>query len=586
VLHAKQDRYANDERGFNQDQSYCMVLLVVGILLSAATVTFLETRHETRALEGIRAATAIVTDKIMPLVERIAVLRYDVAQVQQWLTDISATRAQDGLDDGEEKAAEFAADFNEQIDAAIITATELGLTDVVKDLQVTKESFGPYYETGQRMARAYVAGGPAAGNALMAEFDQTAEHITENMTRLIEDVHSAKADRVSILNGSINEVFDSAEDLQTVISVAGGGIFVVIAGFLVFVRRAIVTPLDRMSGVMRELADGKLDVTVGFEARRDEIGRIAAAVEVFKRNAVERQRLEAQQAEEMKARERRTTRVEALINDFEREVEQALAAVGAAAAEMQETSQAMSATAEETNHQATAVAAASEQASSNVQTVATAAEELASSIQEISRQVGQSSSISRDATEQAAQTQATVRDLAQAAEKIGQVVDLITNIAAQTNLLALNATIEAARAGDAGKGFAVVAGEVKSLATQTAKATGEIAGQINAVRSKIDGTVAAIESIVGTIGKINEIATSIAAAIEEQGAATNEIARNVEQAALGTQEVSGNISGVTQAAGETGAASSQVLQSARRLISQSEDMRRFVDTFLAEVRAA
>lgn len=355
----------------------------------------------------------------------------------------------------------------------------------------------------------------------------------------------------------------------------------------VLIGKAICRPLRAMTGVMGDLANGQLEVEVPGLGRADEIGQMAAAVQVFKDSAVEKVRLEEQrEKDKARAEVERKQAMQALADHFEGEVAAVMEALGGSAGEMKSTSQAMSATAEQTSRQASAVAAASDQASSNVQTVAAAAEELSSSIREIARQMGESSSIARDAAGEAEKTQATVRGLAAAAEKIGEVVDLINAIAGQTNLLALNATIEAARAGDAGKGFAVVAGEVKSLANQTAKATEEIAAQINAVRAEIDGTVGAIEGIVGTIGKINEIAASIAAAVEEQDAATQEIARNVEQAAQGTQEVTSNIAGVTQAAGETGSAASQVLTMADQLAVHSEDMRRYVTKFLTDTRAA
>jgi methyl-accepting chemotaxis protein len=295
--------------------------------------------------------------------------------------------------------------------------------------------------------------------------------------------------------------------------------------------------------------------------------REAEAAELEKQRAEEAQReaerqKAAEAAEQQRLAEERAERMEALIQDFDAKVSQALETVAGAANQMQHTSQSMGATAEETSSQSTVVAAAAEQASANVQTVAAAAEELASSVAEIGRQVEQSTKMAESAVAEANHTNETVRGLAEEAQKIGDVVDLIADIAGQTNLLALNATIEAARAGDAGKGFAVVASEVKNLANQTAKATQDIADQIGSIQGSTEEAVKAIKGIGDTIGGINDIATSIASAVEEQGAATGEISRNVQEAAQGTQEVSSNIVGVTQAAAETGTAASQVLTAA------------------------
>jgi len=378
---------------------------------------------------------------------------------------------------------------------------------------------------------------------------------------------------------------DHSRGLILVIAITGVAVFLAFA-LAVMIGSQVSGRVIELADTMRHLADGNLNAEVRFNDAQDEISGMARAVQIFKENAIERERLEAEQAREQETREARAKRMEELTESFDHNVANILEALSSASTEMHSTSESMSATAEETSQQAMSVSAISEQASSNVQTVASATEELNVSIKDIARQMNDTSQAARGASEEAQQTQGAVRALADSAQKIGDVISLITDIAEQTNLLALNATIEAARAGDAGKGFAVVASEVKSLANQTAKATEDIATQINAVRDQVDGTVGNIESVVKRIEMINDIATTVAAAVEEQQAATQEIARNAEEAANGTQEVAKTFVNVKEAANETGTASSQVLSSAQQLASQSDEMKRFVERFLADIRAA
>ncbi|MCA1909726.1 MAG: methyl-accepting chemotaxis protein [Magnetospirillum sp.] len=352
------------------------------------------------------------------------------------------------------------------------------------------------------------------------------------------------------------------------------------------IGRGITRPLNAMTAAMDRLANGDLETPVPDAEGKDEIAAMAQALAVFKRNAQERRRLEAQAQAETQARLERQARVERLTADFDARAAELVRAVAGASSTLSDTASGMSAAADQTSSQATAVAAASTQAATNVETVAAAAEELAASITEISRQVSHSNAISLKAADEAKRTDTEVRHLSEAAGRIGEVVQLINDIASQTNLLALNATIEAARAGEAGKGFAVVAGEVKSLANQTTKATEEIGSQISAVQERTRAVVAAINGIGAVIAEVSQIAGSIAAAVEEQAAATAEIARNVEQAAAGTAEVNSTITGVQQAAADTGQAASTVLSASRTLSEQAESLRQTVDGFLSQVKTA
>jgi len=348
----------------------------------------------------------------------------------------------------------------------------------------------------------------------------------------------------------------------------------------------ISRPISAMTAAMRRLADRDMSVEIPGAGQRNEIGGMAAAVQVFRDNMVEADRLAAEQEADRSAKAARAARLEGMVQDFESKAGGAVAQLSAASAQMETTAQGMSANAEQTGHQASAVAAAAEEANINVQTVASAAEELAASIGEIGRQVAHSAGITGKAVEDARRTDAIVRALAESTQKIGDIVGLISSIAGQTNLLALNATIEAARAGEAGKGFAVVASEVKSLALQTSKATREIGEQVGQVQTATGEAVEAINGITAVIGEVSAIATSIAAAVEEQASATAEIARSIQQTAANTHQVTSNIAGVSQAASETGAAGGEVLRAAAGLSQQAEQLRQEVDGFVAGVRAA
>ncbi|KPG01045.1 chemotaxis protein [Rhodopseudomonas sp. AAP120] len=361
---------------------------------------------------------------------------------------------------------------------------------------------------------------------------------------------------------------------------------IIIAGLL-FLGRAVTRGIVDMTTAMGRLAQNDLTVEVPHADRRDEIGKMAMAVQVFKDNAVRVRQLEAEQQEaERRQVAQRKAEMMKMANGFEAAVGEIVNTVSSASTELEASATTLTLSADRAQHLSSTVAAASEEASTNVQSVASATEELSSSISEISRQVQESARIAVDAVNQARNTDDRVSELSKAATRIGDIIELINTIAGQTNLLALNATIEAARAGEAGRGFAVVASEVKALAEQTAKATGEISQQISGIQSATNDSVTAIKQITGTIEQLSEIASTIAAAVEEQGAATQEISRNVQQAAQGTQQVSSNVIDVQRGATETGSASSQVLSSAQSLAKESTRLRTEVGLFLDTVRAA
>jgi len=385
----------------------------------------------------------------------------------------------------------------------------------------------------------------------------------------------------------LDDLDDKFRPIIWVLGLAILGIGAISSAIAWFIGRSISRPLAQLGARMQDLADGKLETDIPGVGRGDEVGKMAATVQIFKDNAERVRELEKADADrQQRAAAERRSAMENLAADFERSVNGIVRSVSAAAAGMQDTAQSMTATASDASARAATVSSASQTASSNVGTVAAAAEELSGSVAEISRQVARSSEIASQAVGDAERTNATVQVLSTGAEKIGEVVKLIHSIAAQTNLLALNATIEAARAGESGRGFAVVASEVKALANQTAKATEEISSQVAAMQQSTSDAVAAIDGITQTIAQMSEITVSISTAVGQQGEATREIARNIQSVAAGSSEINAHIGGVTTAAAAAGAAASDVLANARELDNQSGMLRSAVDGFLAKVRAA
>lgn len=389
--------------------------------------------------------------------------------------------------------------------------------------------------------------------------------------------------------GSDTETKKAAEGFTFGLGITAGVLFLALvcgfaAGFLIV--RDVSRGISSIVMPMQALGRGDLDVEIPHRGDKTEIGTMADALQIFKEELIAKKVANEAAARDAEAKIERGRRVDAITRNFETMIGEIVGTVSSASTELESAASTLATTAERAQERSTMVAAASGEATANVQSVAGATEELSSSVGEISRQVQESARIAADAVGQARKTNEKVAELSRSAARIGDVIELIDNIAEETNLLALNATIEAARAGEAGRGFAVVASEVKALAEQTGKATTEIGQQITGIQGATQESVGAIREISEVIERLSEISSTIAAAVEEQGAATQEIARNVQQAAVGTQQVSSNIVDVQRGATETGSASERVLASAKSLAVDSNRLKIEVDKFLNSVRAA
>ncbi|WP_417454514.1 methyl-accepting chemotaxis protein [Kiloniella sp.] len=410
---------------------------------------------------------------------------------------------------------------------------------------------------------------------LSAIFAEMAPHFDVVFNYTQENFHQAVKEGTTAISDSQNLALTTIVVITLIVFAVG-----------MIIGKGITTPLQLLTDSMTKLAGGDKETDVPITERANELGQIGRAVLVFKENMIKAEELAIAQAADQAERLKRSNNINQLTEDFEAQIKKTLGSVDGAVHQMEDTASSMNNSADQVSRQSTAVANAANEASANVQTVASASEQLAASIKEIGMQVSKSTQVASDAVTQANETNTVIQGLDQSAQKIGEVLSLINDIAEQTNLLALNATIEAARAGEAGKGFAVVASEVKNLASQTSKATDEIGTQITGIQNATSDAVAAIGSIGKTIGNMDEIASAIAAAVEQQMAATQEIARNVERAANGTETVTHNINNVSNTAKESEAAANQVKQASVELSGESGKLNSYVSSFIDQVKAA
>jgi len=548
-------------------------IIVVMLIAAAIGIGVVNDDGRRAASEATEIGVVASTD-IPVLIKSIEGARYNVIQVQQWLTDISATRGLDGLNDGFDEAEAAAVGLVNNLSVAKEVAGKLGQTDLLTSLEVVEAAFPAYYAAGKQMAQGYIDGGPEVGNKMMGNFDDAAASLAEALEVAVEKTETystaVEAELVEKLQGLENNV-QFIFILTTTVTI----ISILVCALIAWVmHRRISQPVAESVDMLAKLADGNYDVTIKKSLRHDEVGDLVRVMHVFRETGMKNVKMqEQQQADREQAEKRRQKSLMEMADRVENETGRVVEIISGQTNDLADAAHRMSSSANLVQGNAETVASASAQALATVEAVAGAGEELNSSLGEINSQISRANRVSEEAVQASRSTESTVSQLADSVRGIGEVVELISGIADQTNLLALNATIEAARAGDAGKGFAVVAQEVKNLATQTSRSTGEITRQISEIQAVTDTAVTAVALIAEKIHEMDEVSTAIAAAVEEQSAATAEIARNVNETAAASREVSSRISEVSTEASATGRMATEVGELADKVASAVRDLR-------------
>ena len=565
--------------------------LIIILSISMSIITYVVKNNNISSIESGNELNRLSQQILLPLERQARIAQFDVVQVQQFLSDASATHHQDSFDD----AAKYAKDFEDRVIAIKAILETSGATLSLKekisklknDIELCTTLFPDYNNLGIEMAKVYISKGIDAGNELMEKFDPMSDKINDTLQALVDSASEANdfgADLISKKMTTVESITKKGSFSTFILT-----IITFVASILIAVQLVMFSlpRLTAMAAAMRRMAEhNDLSVEIPGIDRRDEIGEMAAAVQVFRGHALENERLKALQDEESEAKQRRQEEAEELIDMFGTSVSGVFDSLSHSSATMATTAQTMTGAAADTNAQVEVVTQAIARTSENSQSVASASEQLTAAIAEIGRLIHTASDTAKHGADQSAEVAAKVAALHEASERIGNIIQIISDIASQTNLLALNATIEAARAGDAGKGFAVVASEVKTLANQTQQATVDISEQIGAIQGSIGNMVEAVRVVSQTINNIHQSTNDIAAAVIEQQSATNEIARNVQFVSSSAEEISISIVKVHSSADQTRSASLQVGDVSRSMAGQAEKLSAEVRDFLSAIRGA